>query len=223
MFEKFDDRARRVVVLSQEHARMLGHTYIGTEHLLLAIAHEGESPAGRVFEQLKLSHGDIRDALVRVQGVAESQSQRGHLPFSDRGKHSFELALRVAREAGHGYIGPEHLLLGLIWGSDETQGGESSGFANLMIELKLEPEALVEMVGARLKGTCVTYDEALDICNLTPEELRQKKIRQLSSGAEARIDKLERAADDFLSAAIHAQDLAGEYRRRLAVLRGAQV
>ena len=134
MFELFTDRARQVVVLAREEARTLNHTYIGTEHVLLGLIHEGEGVAARVLESLNISLEATRQrveeiigrgqggpydhlpftpsakkALERVQGAPT-----GHIPFTPRAKKVLELSLREARQLGHDYIGTEHILLGLI-------------------------------------------------------------------------------------------------------------
>jgi ATP-dependent Clp protease ATP-binding subunit ClpC len=113
MFEKFTDRARRVVVLAQEEARMLNHNYIGTEHLLLGLIHEGEGVAARALESLGISLEDVRRNVEEVVPRGEHQLS-GHIPFTPRAKKVLELSLRESQQLGHGYIGTEHILLGLI-------------------------------------------------------------------------------------------------------------
>src|SRR5713226_4810796 len=113
MFERFTDRARRVVVLAQEEARMLGHTYIGTEHILLGLIHEGEGVAAKALESLGISQEAVRRQVEEVVGQGQ-QAPSGHIPFTPRAKKVLELALREALQFGHNYIGTEHILLGLI-------------------------------------------------------------------------------------------------------------
>src|ERR1700751_4091996 len=103
MFERFTDRARRVVVLAQEEARMLNHNYIGTEHILLGLIHEGEGVAAKALESLGIA----------LEG-GRQQAPSGHIPFTPRAKKVLELSLREALQLGHNYIGTEHILLGLI-------------------------------------------------------------------------------------------------------------
>ena len=113
MFERFTDRARRVVVLAQEEARMLGHNYIGTEHILLGLIHEGEGVAAKALESLGVSQKAARQQVEVIIGRGE-QAPSGHIPFTPRAKKVLELALREALQLGHNYIGTEHILLGLI-------------------------------------------------------------------------------------------------------------
>ncbi len=113
MFERFTDRARRVVVLAQEEARLLNHNYIGTEHILLGLIHEGEGVAAKALESLGISLQAVRDQVEEIIGQGGS-SPSGHIPFTPRAKKVLELSLREALQLGHNYIGTEHILLGLI-------------------------------------------------------------------------------------------------------------
>ncbi|MGV2854128.1 ATP-dependent Clp protease ATP-binding subunit [Glutamicibacter sp. AGC84] len=113
MFERFTDRARRVVVLAQEEARMLNHNYIGTEHLLLGLIHEGDGVAAKALESLNISLGAVREQVQEIIGKGQ-QAPSGHIPFTPRAKKVLELSLREALQLGHNYIGTEHILLGLI-------------------------------------------------------------------------------------------------------------
>src|SRR5450756_2288789 len=113
MFERFTDRARRVVVLAQEEARMLNHNYIGTEHILLGLIHEGEGVAAKALESLDISLDAVRQQVQEIIGEGQ-QAPSGHIPFTPRAKKVLELSLREALQLGHNYIGTEHILLGLI-------------------------------------------------------------------------------------------------------------
>ena len=113
MFERFSDRARRVVVLAQEEARMLNHNYIGTEHILLGLIHEGEGVAAKALESLGISLEAVRQQVEEIIGQGQ-QAPSGHIPFTPRAKKVLELSLREALQLGHNYIGTEHILLGLI-------------------------------------------------------------------------------------------------------------
>jgi ATP-dependent Clp protease ATP-binding subunit ClpC len=113
MFERFTDRARRVVVLAQEEARMLNHNYIGTEHILLGLIHEGEGVAAKGLEALGISLEGVRAQVEEIIGQGQ-QAPSGHIPFTPRAKKVLELSLREALQLGHNYIGTEHILLGLI-------------------------------------------------------------------------------------------------------------
>ena len=113
MFERFTDRARRVVVLAQEEARLLNHSYIGTEHILLGLIHEGEGVAAKALESLSISLDAVRAQVEEIIGQGGS-SPSGHIPFTPRAKKVLELSLREALQLGHNYIGTEHILLGLL-------------------------------------------------------------------------------------------------------------
>jgi hypothetical protein len=113
MFERFTDRARRVVVLAQEEARLLNHNYIGTEHILLGLVHEEQGVAARALTELGISLEAVRAEVRKIVG----QGQRppgGHIPFTPRAKKVLESSLRESLGLGHNYIGTEHILLGLL-------------------------------------------------------------------------------------------------------------
>jgi ATP-dependent Clp protease ATP-binding subunit ClpC len=112
MFERFTDRARRVVVLAQEEGRLLSHNYIGTEHLLLGLIREGEGVAAEALESLGISLEAARRHVEEI--IGRGQQAPGHIPFTPRAKKVLELSLREAHQLGHDYIGTEHILLGLI-------------------------------------------------------------------------------------------------------------
>ncbi len=113
MFERFTNQSRRVVVLAQEEARMLDHNYIGTEHLLLGLLHEGRGSAARALEAVDVTLRAVRDQVIEIIGRGQVKPA-GHIPFTPRAKKSLELSLREALQLGDGYIGTGHLLLGLI-------------------------------------------------------------------------------------------------------------
>ena len=113
MFERFTDRARRVIVLAQEEARLLNHNYIGTEHLLLGLLHEGEGVAAQALAGAGVTAERARALVVEVVGPS-TQTVEGNIPFTPRAKRALELSLREALSLGHNYIGTEHVLLGLI-------------------------------------------------------------------------------------------------------------
>lgn len=113
MFERFTDRARRVVVLAQDEARGLKHNYIGTEHLLLGLISEGEGVAAKALAMMDINDDDVRASVIEIIGEGE-KTVEGHIPFTPRAKRVFELSLREALQLGHNYIGTEHLLLGLL-------------------------------------------------------------------------------------------------------------
>ncbi|GAA3650662.1 hypothetical protein GCM10022224_011850 [Nonomuraea antimicrobica] len=113
MFERFTDRARRVVVLAQEEARTLHHDYIGTEHLLLGLIGEGEGVASLVLDGCGVERDHVRAFVERAVGRG-AEAPSGHIPFTPRAKKVLELSLREALQLRHNYIGTEHILLGLI-------------------------------------------------------------------------------------------------------------
>jgi hypothetical protein len=119
MFERFTSQSRRVVVLAQEEARMLDHNYIGTEHLLLGLLHEGQGSAALVLTEMDVTLAAARDQVVAIVGRGQQQPS-GHIPFTPRAKKSLESSLREALLLGDGYIGTGHLLLGLIRQDDNT-------------------------------------------------------------------------------------------------------
>jgi ATP-dependent Clp protease ATP-binding subunit ClpA len=113
MFERFTDRARRVVPLAQEEAKRLDHNYIGTEHILLGLIREGEGVGAKALESLGISLDAVRQQVEEIIGRGQ-QAPAGHIPFTPRAKKVLELSLREALQLGHNYIGTEHILLGLI-------------------------------------------------------------------------------------------------------------
>jgi ATP-dependent Clp protease ATP-binding subunit ClpA len=113
MFERFTDRARRVVVLAQEEARRLDHNYIGTEHLLLGLVHERQGVAAKALESLGIRLDAVRQQVEQIIGRGQ-QPPSAHIPFTPRAKKVIELARRESEAMGHAYIGTEHLLLGLV-------------------------------------------------------------------------------------------------------------
>ena len=143
MFERFTDRARRVVVLAQEEARMLNHNYIGTEHILLGLIHEGEGVAAKSLESLGLSLEDMRAQVGKIIGEGELRPS-GHIPFTPRAKKALELSLREALQLGHNYIGTEHILLGLI---REGEGIGAQVLVKLGAELITVRQAVIQLLG----------------------------------------------------------------------------
>jgi ATP-dependent Clp protease ATP-binding subunit ClpC len=114
MFERFTDRARRVVVFAQDEARGLNHNWIGTEHLLLAVIREGHGVGAKALESMQISLDAARQQVESMIGRGQNPVGDGHIPFTPRAKKVLELSLREALQLGHDYIGTEHILLGLI-------------------------------------------------------------------------------------------------------------
>ncbi|MDG1846902.1 MAG: ATP-dependent Clp protease ATP-binding subunit [Acidimicrobiales bacterium] len=142
MFERFTDRARRVVVLAQEEARLLNHNYIGTEHILLGLIHEGEGVAAKALESLGISLQAVRDQVEEIIGQGGS-SPSGHIPFTPRAKKVLELSLREALQLGHNYIGTEHILLGLI---REGEGVAAQVLTKLGADLSRVRQQVIELL-----------------------------------------------------------------------------
>jgi len=117
MFERFTDRARRVIVQAREEAEALEHNFIGTEHLLLGLLREGEGIAARALTSMGIGLDAARQAVLDIIGPGQ-QAPSGHIPFTPRSKKVLELSLREARQLGHGYIDTEHILLALVRESD---------------------------------------------------------------------------------------------------------
>jgi ATP-dependent Clp protease ATP-binding subunit ClpC len=142
VFERFTDRARRVVVLAQDEARVLNHTYIGTEHLLLGLIQEGEGVAAQALHALGISLEDARRDIEEIIGQGQAATT-GHIPFTPRAKKVLELALREALQLGHNYIGTEHILLGLV---REGEGVAAQVLQKLGADLARVREAVVELI-----------------------------------------------------------------------------
>ena len=134
MFERFTERARQVVVLAQDEARLLKHNYIGTEHLLLGLLREQEGLAARVLDSLGVDIDDVRAQVGRIVGEGDEVAS-GQIPFTPRSKRILDLSLREALALGHNYIGTEHLLLGLA--------RENEGVAmRILLDQDLDAEAI---------------------------------------------------------------------------------
>ena len=152
MFERFTDRARRVVVLAQEEARMLNHNYIGTEHILLGLIHEGEGVAAKGLESLGISLEAVRAQVEEIIGQGQ-QAPSGHIPFTPRAKKVLELSLREALQLGHNYIGTEHILLGLI---REGEGVAAQVLVKLGADLNRVRQQVIQLLSGYQGKEAVT-------------------------------------------------------------------
>jgi ATP-dependent Clp protease ATP-binding subunit ClpA len=141
MFERFTERARRVVVLAQDEARMLNHDWIGTEHLLLGLIGEGGGVAARALESLGISLDTVRQQVEEIIGQGAQAPE--HMPFTPRAKKVLELAFREARALGHDYIGTEHILLGLI---REGDGVAAQVLVRLGADLNRAREQVIQLL-----------------------------------------------------------------------------
>jgi ATP-dependent Clp protease ATP-binding subunit ClpA len=142
MFERFTDRARRVVVLAQEEARILNHNYIGTEHILLGLLREGEGVAAKALESLGMSLEAVRQQVGEIIGKGQD-APSGHIPFTPRAKKVLELSLREALQLGHDYIGTEHILLGLL---SEGEGVAAQVLVRLGADLKRVRRQVIQLL-----------------------------------------------------------------------------
>ncbi len=149
MFNRFTERARKVIILSKEEARRFNHDYIGTEHLLLGLIREGEGVAAAVLEKLGLSLETIRIEVEKLVQPGPSTQILGDIPFTPRAKKSLELAAEEARALGHNYIGTEHMLLGLI---REGEGVASQVLINLGLDLNRVRNEVMNILGSTVPG-----------------------------------------------------------------------
>jgi ATP-dependent Clp protease ATP-binding subunit ClpA len=145
MFERFTDRARRVVVLAQDEARLLRHYYIGTEHILLGLIHEGEGVAAEALESLGISLDAVRQQVEEIIGQGQ-EAPSGHIPFTPRAKKVLELSLRESLQLGHNYIGTEHILLGLI---HEGDGVAAQVLVRLGADLNRVRHQVIQLIASR--------------------------------------------------------------------------
>ena len=148
MFERFTERARKVVVLAQEEARQFNHNYIGTEHLLLGLLREDEGVAARALSSLNVTLDEVREQVESIVGYGE-EGTGGQAPFTPRSKKVLELALREALQLGHNYIGTEHILLGLV---RESEGVAARVLSNLDVDPDKVRREVVRMLGGGRSG-----------------------------------------------------------------------
>jgi ATP-dependent Clp protease ATP-binding subunit ClpA len=193
MFERFTDRARRVVVLAQEEARLLNHNYVGTEHLLLGLIHEGQGVAARALELLGIRLEAVRAQIEEIVGRGQ-MAPTGHIPFTPRAKKVLELSLREAKQLGHNYIGTEHILLGLL------REGEGVA-AHVLVKLGADLSRARGQVIGLLSGDAGTEEAAARtrLVRMTvPDDLleAQEQFAEVRREKEAAIN-----AEDFDQAA----------------------
>ncbi|GAA4220690.1 ATP-dependent Clp protease ATP-binding subunit ClpC [Streptosporangium album] len=155
MFERFTDRARRVVVLAQEEARRLGHDYIGTEHILLGLLGEEDGVASRALQASGIGRAQVRDDVEKIIGQG-GDTPPGHIPFTPRAKKVLELSLREALNLHHNYIGTEHILLGLI---REGQGVAAQVLAKQGARLDVVRAQVITLIGRRGPDRPLTLEE----------------------------------------------------------------
>ncbi|MDO8525979.1 MAG: Clp protease N-terminal domain-containing protein, partial [Candidatus Omnitrophota bacterium] len=149
MFNRFTERARKVILLAKEEAKRFNHDYIGTEHILLGLVREGEGVAAAVLASFGLSPDKIRLEVEKLVQPGPTTVVSGDLPFTPKAKKVIELAMEEARSLGHNYIGTEHLLLGLI---REGEGVASQVLINLGLELEKVREEVMNLLGSEIPG-----------------------------------------------------------------------
>jgi ATP-dependent Clp protease ATP-binding subunit ClpA len=193
MFERFTDRARRVVVLAQEEARLLNHDYVGTEHLLLGMIAEGQGVAATALESLGIRLEAVRAQVEEVIGQGQ-QAPSGHIPFTPRAKTVLELSLREAKQLGHDYIGTEHLLLGLV---REGEGVAAQVLVKLGADLSRVRQQVIQLLSGYAGGREAAA-EMRPVPVPVPEELREagEQLAEVRRQKEAAIE-----AQDFDRAA----------------------
>ncbi|MEY3723112.1 MAG: hypothetical protein RLZZ35_982 [Actinomycetota bacterium] len=179
MFERFTDRARRVVVLAQEEARMLNHNYIGTEHILLGLIHEGEGVAAKGLESLGISLEAVRSQVEEIIGQGQ-QAPSGHIPFTPRAKKVLELSLREALQLGHNYIGTEHILLGLI---REGEGVAAQVLVKLGADLNRVRQQVIQLLSGYQGKEAVASGpaEGTPSTSLVLDQLKENLIQSLAA------------------------------------------
>jgi ATP-dependent Clp protease ATP-binding subunit ClpA len=192
VFERFTDRARRVVVLAQEEARLLKHNYVGTEHILLGLIHEGEGVAAKALESLGISLEAVRAQVEEIIGQGQS-APTGHIPFTPRAKKVLELSLREAKQLGHNYIGTEHILLGLI---REGEGVAAQVLVNLGASLDRVRQQVIQLLTGYTGGEVVAEPAGARtrLVRMTvPAELREaeEQLAQVRQEKQAAIDRAD--------------------------------
>src|SRR5215469_17944651 len=184
MFERFTNRSRRVVVLAQEEARVLKHSYIGTEHILLGIIHEGEGVAATVLTSLGISLEAVRQQVEEIIGQGH-QAPSGHIPFTPRAKTALELSLREALQLGHDYIGTEHLLLGVL---REGQGVAAQVLVRVGADLSRTRETVLAVLTGECEQQGSKAQSAADLVDAA-EELVQVQRQKEAAFAAGDLDR----------------------------------
>jgi ATP-dependent Clp protease ATP-binding subunit ClpC len=223
MFERFTDRARRVVVLAQEEARMLNHNYIGTEHILLGLINEGEGVAAKALESLGISLDAVRQQVEEIIGQGQ-QAPSGKIPFTPQAKKVLELSLREALQLKHNYIGTEHILLGLI---REGDGVAARVLVKLGADLDRVRQQVIQLLhGYQGREPVSALSAAQELRLLPAVKTRLEAVEQRLTAIEQRVgtgpdtsgldEEIAQVRRDK-EAAVDAQDFA-----RAATLRGRE-
>jgi ATP-dependent Clp protease ATP-binding subunit ClpC len=208
VFERFTDRARRVVVLAQEEARMLNHNYIGTEHLLLGLISEGDGVAARVLKIMGVSLEAVRSQIEDIIGQG-STAPAGHIPFTPRAKKVLELALREALQLGHDYIGTEHLLLGLI---REGEGVAAQVLQKLGANMEgVRAQVIQTLTGYQTSGVTEVLEGVPEVRHHLGKYVFSEEgwaILETAKHASEELGRSEIGSTDFLLALITTEDPA---------------
>ncbi len=190
MFERFTDRARRVVVLAQEEARRLGHGHIGTEHILLGLILEEDGVAGRALRAFDIGGERVRNAVEEIIGRGD-ESPGGHIPFTPRAKKVLELSLREALGLHHTYIGTEHILLGLL---REGEGVAAQVLTGQGARLEAVRAQVITLLGRRGPELAVTAEEGFHVMGAA-FSARLERIQESLDRIERRLDAIETSRD----------------------------
>src|SRR5438093_11789493 len=150
-FDRFNDRAKRVLALAQDEAIRFNHNYIGTEHLLLGLVREGEGVAARVLDSLGVELSKVRTAVEFIIGRGDSTTSPNEITLSPRTKKVIELAIDEARKLGHSHVGPEHVLLGLV---REGEGIASGILESLGVSMARAHAKMLELLNEKDSGAC---------------------------------------------------------------------
>jgi len=183
MFERFTDRARRVVVLAQQEARRLDHNYIGTEHILLGLIHEGQGVAARALTSLGVNLDAVRQQVEEIIGRGQ-QTPSGHIPFTPRAKKVLELSLRESQQLGQDYIGTEHILLGLI---REGDGVAAQVLVKLGADLNRVRQQVIQLLDGHQAEEPVPAGSAARELSLPEVQAHLEAVEQRLTAIEQRV------------------------------------
>jgi prophage maintenance system killer protein len=203
MFERFTDRARRVVVLAQEEARLLSHNYIGTEHILLGLIHEGEGVAAKALESLGVSLEAVRVKVEEIIGEGQ-QAPSGHIPFTPRANKVLELSKREALQLGHNYIGTEHILLGLI---REGEGVAAQVLVQLGADLGRVRQQVIQLLSGYQGKETAKADAPAEAAAARPRSARATLILQELNAELDESARLRAGNDRLLTEVTRLRDL----------------
>jgi len=186
MFEKFTDKARRVIVLAQEEARMLDHDYIGTEHILLGLLHEGEGAAGKALESLGVSLQPARDQVVKMIGRGKKPPS-GHIPFTPRAKTVMEMSLREALQLSDNFIGTQHILLGLL---REGEGVAVQALVAMGVDLRQVRRQVIQLADQQSGSGDVPVASPVEAAEPTPIQQVRVPMHAWMTAVQDSLDKI---------------------------------